>query len=132
MADLPGLIEGASEGKGLGLRFLRHVERTRVLAFLIDASTEDPNATLEMLEREIQTYGPALAEKPRVVVLSKADLVAPDDRAGWPAHVGLPQARLLSAHSGDGLRELLEDLWTRILAATQAETDNGEDDEDVG
>ncbi len=132
VADLPGLIEGASDGKGLGLRFLRHVERTRVLAFLVDAGTEDPRATLEMLEREIMTYGPALAEKPRVVVLSKADTLAPQDRAGWPAKVGLPQARLLSAHSGDGLRELLEDLWKHILAATQAETDSGEDGDDVG
>jgi GTP-binding protein len=132
VADLPGLIEGASEGRGLGLRFLRHVERTRVLAFLIDAGTEDPSATLEMLEREIMTYGPALAEKPRVVVLTKADTLAPEEHAGWPAKVGLPQARLLSAHSGDGLRELLEDLWTHILAATQTETDSGEGDDDVG
>ena len=132
VADLPGLIEGASEGKGLGLQFLRHVERTRVLAFLIDAGTEDPRATLELLEREIATYSPALAEKPRVVVLTKADTLAPEDRAGWAEKVGLPQARLLSAHSGDGLRELLEDLWTRIVLATQAETDSGEDGEDVG
>ena len=132
VADLPGLIEGASEGKGLGLQFLRHVERTRVLAFLVDAGTEDPRATLELLEREITTYSPALAEKPRVVVLTKADTLAPEDRAGWAAKVGLPQARLLSAHSGDGLRELLEDLWTRIVMATQAETDSGEDGKDVG
>ena len=132
VADLPGLIEGASEGKGLGLQFLRHVERTRVLAFLIDAGTEDPRATLELLEREIATYSPALAEKPRVVVLTTADTLAPEDRAGWAEKVGLPQARLLSAHSGDGLRELLEDLWTRIVMATQAETDSGEDGKDVG
>jgi GTP-binding protein len=132
VADLPGLIEGASEGKGLGLQFLRHVERTRVLAFLIDAGTEDPLATLELLQREISSYSPAMAEKPHVVVLSKADTLAPEDRAGWPAKVGLPQARLLSAHSGDGLRELLEDLWTRILEATAAETDSGEDGDDVG
>jgi GTP-binding protein len=132
VADLPGLIEGASEGKGLGLQFLRHVERTRVLAFLVDAGSEDPRATLELLEREISNYSPALAEKPRVIVLTKADTLAPEDRAGWPAKVGLPRARLLSAHTGDGLRELLEDLWARIVLATQAETDSGEDGKDVG
>jgi lipoprotein-releasing system ATP-binding protein len=74
----------------------------------------------------------ALAEKPRVVVLSKADTLAPAERDGWPARVGLPGARLLSAHTGEGLRDLLEDLWTRILVATQAETDRGEDGDDVG
>ena len=132
VADLPGLIEGASEGRGLGLRFLRHVERTRVLAFLVDVGSEDARGTLEMLEREVANYSPALAEKPRVVVLSKADTLAEEDRAGWPAKVGLPDARLLSAHTGDGLRELLEDLWTRILAASQAESETGEDGDDVG
>jgi GTP-binding protein len=127
VADLPGLIEGASGGKGLGLQFLRHVERTRVLAFLLDAAAEDPRATLEMLEREITTYGAALAEKPRVVVLSKADLLPPEQRAGWAASVGLPDALVVSAHAGDGVRELLERLWTCILAETQA--DEGEEDD---
>jgi len=121
VADLPGLIEGASEGRGLGHQFLRHVERTRVLAFLIDAGGEDPPGALGLLEREIRGYSPALAEKPRLVVLTKSDTLAPEERAGTPARLGLPQARLVSAHSGDGLRELLEAFWTAIAVATADE-----------
>jgi GTP-binding protein len=127
VADLPGLIEGASEGKGLGLQFLRHVERTRVLAFLVDAGSEDPRATLELLEREITQYGATLAEKPRIVVLSKADVLPPEDRADRARQAGMPDARVVSAHSGEGLRELLEDMWSKIVAVS----DNGEND-DVG
>ena len=119
VADLPGLIEGASEGRGLGLQFLRHVERTRVLAFLVDAGSDDPGATLALLEAEIAKYSLTLAEKPRVIVLSKADMLPPEDRAAWPAHVGMPDARLISAHSGEGLREVLEELWTMIVAASE-------------
>ncbi len=117
IADLPGLIEGASEGRGLGLQFLRHVERTRVLAFLLDATDADPAAELALLEREITQYGATLAEKPRIVVLSKADLVPPEERAGRARAVGLPDARLVSAHSGEGLRELLERFWSMIDTA---------------
>jgi GTP-binding protein len=114
LADLPGLIEGASQGKGLGLQFLRHVERTQVLVFLVDASGEDPAGTLALLEREIARYSPALAEKPRRVVLSKADLLAPEERADASERLGLPGARVVSAHTGLGVRELLEDVWSAI------------------
>ena len=127
IADLPGLIEGASEGRGLGHQFLRHVESTRVLAFLVDAGSEDPRATLELLEREVVRYGATLGEKPRIVVLTKADVLPPEEHAGRASALGLPKARLVSAHSGENLRELLEDLWSMIVAAS----DNGEDD-DVG
>jgi len=127
MADLPGLIEGASDGKGLGLQFLRHVERTQVIVFLIDASAEDPAGTLALLEREIARYSPALAEKPRRVVLSKADLLPPEERADAAARLGLPDARVISAHTGLGMRELLEDVWSAIppAAVASAETDEG-------
>ena len=121
IADLPGLIEGASEGKGLGHQFLRHVERTRVLAFLIDATSEDALGTLAMLERELTAFSPEMAEKPRVVVLSKSDLLPPEERDAAPARSGLPQAMVLSAHTGDGLRPLLEALWPHIISAEQAE-----------
>jgi GTP-binding protein len=127
IADLPGLIEGASAGKGLGHQFLRHVERTRVLAFVVDAAMEDPAAALATLRGEIEQYSPTLAEKPAVLVLSKADLLPPEERAGWTARLGMPDAHLVSAHSGSGLKELLEDLWTRILA-----TEAAAEDEDVG
>jgi GTP-binding protein len=121
IADLPGLIEGASQGKGLGHQFLRHVERTRVLVFLVDAGSDDPGGTLELLEREVRGYSAALAEKPRMVVLTKSDVLPPERRAGAPAELGLPDARLVSAHSGDGLRDLLEGFWTEIAAATANE-----------
>jgi GTP-binding protein len=127
IADLPGLIEGAHEGKGLGLQFLRHVERTRVLVFLIDAASEHPAGTLALLRREIAGHSAALAEKPHRVVLSKADLLSPEQHAGWPAQVGLPEARLVSAHSGAGLNDLLEDLWTMILAEESAAREGAAD-----
>ncbi len=120
VADLPGLIEGAAAGKGLGLQFLRHVERTRVLVYLVDASSADPAATLALLEREIVGYSAALAEKPYRVALSKADLLPPEEHATLSARVGLPGARLISAHSGEGVRALLEDLWTTIPPAVAA------------
>ncbi len=128
VADIPGLIEGASEGRGLGLQFLRHVERTRVLAFLVDSASEDPAATLALLEREISQYSATLAEKPRVVVLSKSDTLPPEEREGRPAAAGLPQARIISAHTGDGLRELPEELWRHIAAATAEEAERESDD----
>ena len=126
LADLPGLIEGASEGKGLGLQFLRHVERTQVIVFLVDASAEDPAGTLALLEREIARYSAALAEKPRRVVLSKADLLPPEARADAAERLGLPGARVISAHTGFGVRELLEDLWSAIppAAVGSAEADD--------
>jgi len=114
VADLPGLIEGASRGKGLGLQFLRHVERTQLLVFVIDVTDEDPAGSLALLEREIAGHSAALAEKPRRVALSKADLLPPEARAGAAERLGLPQASLISAHSGLGMRELLEDLWSAL------------------
>src|SRR5690606_18068500 len=80
VADIPGIIEGAHEGKGLGLEFLRHVERTRTLALLIPADSLDPQAEYELLRSELRNYSGELAAKPHCVVFSKADLL-PD---GWP------------------------------------------------
>ena len=71
MADIPGIIEGAHEGKGLGFRFLQHVERTRVLAFLVPLDSEDPQATYRRLRSEVRQYSGALADKEHVVVLTK-------------------------------------------------------------
>ena len=115
-ADLPGLIAGAHEGRGLGHQFLRHVERTRVLLFLVEAGAEAPAHDLETLEREVSLHSPALLEKPRRLVITKGDLVAPEERAAAPARLGLPGARLISAHSGEGVTALLEELWGLIAA----------------
>lgn len=114
-ADLPGLIEGAHQGKGLGLQFLRHVERTRALAFLIDCTSEAPAHELALLEREVSLYSAALMEKPRVVVLTKSDLLPLEERQALVQRTGLLGAITISAHTGEGLRELLEALWQLIV-----------------
>ncbi len=123
-ADLPGLIEGAHRGKGLGHQFLRHVERTRVLLFLVDVASPDPAGDLALLEREVSLHSAALMEKPRRAVLTKADLLPPEERAAAPERAGLPQARLVSAHSGEGLGALLEDLWRLVETDTPGEEDH--------
>ncbi|HSJ52501.1 MAG TPA: GTPase, partial [Anaerolineae bacterium] len=82
VADVPGLIEGASEGAGLGHQFLRHVERTRLLIHLLDGASTDPLADWQIINRELSQFGERLAEKPQVVVLNKMDL--PDAQAWWP------------------------------------------------
>jgi GTP-binding protein len=131
-ADLPGLIAGAHEGKGLGHQFLRHIERTRVLLFMVEAGAEDPAHDLEVLEREVSLHSPALQEKPRLVVITKADLLPPEEHADACKRLGMPDARLISAQSGEGLAPLLEDLWglitTSLAAEAAAPADEGEDE----
>ncbi|MFA6408378.1 MAG: GTPase ObgE [Candidatus Paceibacterota bacterium] len=80
LADIPGLIEGASSGRGLGIKFLKHVERTGILLHLVSASQEDPVAAYREVRTEIESFGHGLAEKREVVVLSKTDLVLPEER----------------------------------------------------
>jgi GTP-binding protein len=120
-ADLPGLIEDAHLGKGLGLQFLRHVERTRVLAFLVECNAEDPARDLALLEREVSLYSPALLEKPRLAILTKADLVPADERDALARDRGVPHALVISAHSGDGLKDLLERLWALVVPPGNAD-----------
>jgi GTP-binding protein len=121
VADLPGLIEGAHQGKGLGLEFLRHVERTRVLVFLLDVTRPSPVDDLRLLEYELARHSAALAEKPRMVTLSKADLLSPSAHAAAAAGAGLPQASLISAHSGLGLEAWLERVWQLLVPALTPE-----------
>jgi GTPase len=87
VADIPGLIEGSHTGKGLGIRFLKHIERTKILAILIPALSEDPEAEARMLLNELTEYSPALAGKPKCFILSKNDLLSPEDHdkipKGW-------------------------------------------------
>jgi GTP-binding protein len=128
IADIPGLIEGAHRGKGLGFQFLRHVERTRVLALLVDVTSENPAADVVLVERELREYSAALAGKPRVRVLTKADLLPPERRREAVERSGIDGARLVSAHSGEGVQELLEELWRTAGAPAAAESgthDNG-------
>lgn len=91
VADIPGLLEGAHEGKGLGLEFLRHIERTRVIIHLLRGDSPDPLGDYEAINQELQLFNPDLADKPQLVVLNKMDL--PEARAAWPQLEQALQAR---------------------------------------
>lgn len=122
VADIPGIIEGAHAGKGLGLTFLRHVERTRVLAFLVPLDEEDPAALYLRLRDEVAMYSPALARKPHVLVLTKRDLLAPEAEV---PEVPAPDAggrHVISSVAGTGLEELKEFLWEFVSRAKALET----------
>jgi GTP-binding protein len=113
LADIPGLIEGAHEGVGLGDRFLGHVERCRVLLHLVEGTSEDAGAAYKTVRAELEAYGGGLAEKPEIVALSKADAL--DDETKKRQLAGLKKAAkkapiLLSAHSGEGVTEALRAL----------------------
>lgn len=103
LADLPGLIEGAHVGKGLGIRFLRHVERTRILLVLIDSSSSHPARDFEVLMHELEAFQPRLLRRPRLVCYSRADLAVGLE---LPEIDGQTPLRI-SAHTGEGVRDLL-------------------------
>jgi len=116
-ADLPGLIEGAHEGRGLGDAFLRHVERTRVILHLVDVSPgalKPPVEAYRVIRRELESYSPSLAAKPEVVVATKVDLPgARENTAALRREAG--RLRLVSAAAGDGVAALVRELF-RVLA----------------
>ena len=116
VADIPGLIEGAHEGRGLGIQFLRHIERTAVLLFLIDVQSPDPDADLAVLRRELGSYSPQLLEKPWLVCLSKADVLTPEKLTAvtQSSFVADTRARIISAVDGSGLQPLIENLWSYV------------------
>jgi GTP-binding protein len=114
VADIPGIIEGAHEGKGLGLQFLRHIERTRILAFLIPIDSDDWQAEYDQLRSEIEQYSEELARKPHCVVFTKMDLLGEDE----PAPIEAPDAfgiYAISAASRTGLEELKLAWWRPLL-----------------
>jgi GTP-binding protein len=118
VADIPGLIEGASEGHGLGHRFLKHVERCRVLLHLIEVSPDpdrDPLKDYDVINRELERYDPELAKRPQVVALSKLDVSA-DAHPDWKERFAARGIELhaVSAVTRQGLAELLEVLWKRL------------------
>jgi GTP-binding protein len=120
VADIPGLIEGASAGKGLGHRFLRHIVRCRALVLVVDLAAADPPADLATLRAELAAYDPQLATRPSIVVGTKADLV--DDPSAVAATLGA-EALLVSAMTGEGLDELLERLGLLATGAEEGEPD---------
>jgi GTPase len=125
VADVPGLIEGAHRGLGLGHQFLRHLERTKVLVHLVDvsgASARDPVADLDTVRHELEMFQPTLAAKPQIVAANKIDAVHDEERvtalAQRAAALKLPFFRV-SGVSGAGLHELLEAMWQRLAAGRQ-------------
>jgi len=114
VADIPGIIEGASEGKGLGLQFLRHIERTRILAFLIPIDAVDWQADFDQLRREIASYSSELAEKPYCVVFTKMDLLGEDylPPIETPGSFG---SYAVSAPARTGLDALQAAWWSELL-----------------
>lgn len=115
MADIPGIIEGASEGKGLGLRFLRHIERNAVLLFMVPADAPDIKEQYEILVRELEQFNPQLADKPRVLAISKSDMLDDDliDEIRPTLPDGVP-AVFISAVTGMGINDLKNLLWKQI------------------
>ena len=121
VADLPGIIEGASEGKGLGLQFLRHIERTRVLAMVIPIDTLDWQEEYDALRREVAAYSAELAAKPHCVVFSKMDLMGED----YVPPIEAPGAfgmYAVSAANRTGLTPLLSGLWSQLLELRKSTT----------
>jgi GTP-binding protein len=117
VADIPGIIEGAHVGKGLGLKFLQHVERTRVIAVLVPVDSPDPQQTYDLLRREAALYSPELAAKPHIVVMTKLDLLPHGTGAPSPEPQGGAAAVAVSAVTGAGIKELKELLWRTVKAA---------------
>lgn len=114
IADIPGIIEGAHEGKGLGHRFLRHIERTRTLAYLVPVDADDVQAEYALLRDELRRYSEDLAGKPHCIIVTKTDVLSPGEE---PPHVDAPDAWgqfAISAVAHRGLPELLESLWERV------------------
>jgi GTP-binding protein len=115
VADIPGLIENCHTGKGLGIRFLKHIERTKTLAILIEATSEDPKADAEVLLNELAHYSQSLAEKPKCFILTKTDLYDEDTK------VEVPDGWLtMSAVTGNGLDKVLHTLSTMVKENTKS------------
>jgi GTPase len=125
IADIPGIIEGAHEGKGLGHRFLRHIERTRTLAYLIPLDAPDLDEEYALLRGELRRYSDELADRPHCVVVTKMDLLGPDAEA---PRIDAPDAWghfAISAVSRRGLVELLEALWQHVQDVITEEAPDG-------
>jgi GTP-binding protein len=114
MADIPGIIEGAHQGKGLGDRFLQHIERTRVLAYLIPLDAEDPQAVYDLLRREAEAYDAVLAAKPHIIVFTKLDLLPPGSPIPVLRAENARTTLAISAVANRGLIELKERLWELV------------------
>lgn len=122
MADIPGIIEGASEGKGLGLRFLRHIERNAVLLFMVPATSEDIQSEYRILLRELEKYNPELLSKARILAISKMDVPRVDDEGNKLPEIDFDALQKaleipvipISSLTNEGIDELKDQLWTEL------------------
>ena len=122
MADIPGIIEGASEGKGLGLRFLRHIERNAVLLFMVPATSEDIQGEYRILLRELEQYNPELLSKARILAISKMDVPRVDEDGNELPPIDFDALRKeleipvipISSLTNEGIDELKDQLWTEL------------------
>ena len=115
MADIPGIIEGAAEGKGLGLRFLRHIERNSTLLFMVPADSDDIAKEYEILLGELQKYNPELLDKDRILAISKSDML--DDELKVEIAKDLPKdipSLFISSVAQQGLTELKDVIWEKL------------------
>lgn len=115
MADIPGIIEGAAEGKGLGIRFLRHIERNSLLLFLIPADSKDIREEYGILVNELRKYNPELLDKKRLLAISKSDLL--DEELREAIQKELPKditALFISAMTNQGIQELKDLIWKEL------------------
>ena len=115
MADIPGIIEGASEGKGLGLRFLRHIERNSLLLFMVPGDTDDIKREYELLKNELEKFNPEMLDKHRVLAVTKCDLL--DDELIDMLRESLPDdlpVVFISSVTGLGIQELKDTLWQEL------------------
>lgn len=122
VADIPGIIEGAAQGKGLGHDFLRHIERTRVLLFVIDLGDEDPLETLAILEAELAEHSDVFATRPKVIAFNKADVTENRERIE-ALQAQVPEAYAISAATGEGIPPLLEALYSIVERVKREEAE---------
>jgi len=124
-ADIPGLIEGAHEGIGLGHDFLRHIERTKLLLHLVDVTAEDPIQDYQVIQHELKAYGRGLTDRPQILALNKVDAVTEEIQEGIKAELVALTGKevfLISGVSRRGLDSLLQQVWDRLDAFEQTVT----------
>jgi GTP-binding protein len=116
IADIPGIIEGASEGKGLGLEFLQHIERTKIILFLIDPFSGDPKKVFKVLLKELKQYDENLIKKPRLIAITKSDAIDEETKNTFKnLKIDKKKVFVISAHSGEGMDELMQRLSELVI-----------------
>jgi GTP-binding protein len=121
VADIPGLIEGAHTGKGLGIQFLRHIERTKVLVFLIEATSEHPKEDYKILQNELKLFDKELLKKPKLIAVTKTDIV--DEKTmKLVAKIQFSKAHTfaISAVTGNGVKKLVGEMWKAVASSDSA------------